>query len=53
MYEFKTERPVNSAAISPTRDHVSDDQNQEKVTSKYFYSGCARWWSRSNGSHYN
>jgi len=31
MYEFKTERPVNSAAISPTRDHVVLGGGQEAM----------------------
>lgn len=43
---FKTERPVNSAAISPIMDHVSKNLHVSKKCAHFFST-----WSTTKSSH--
>jgi translation initiation factor 3 subunit I len=51
---YKTERPVNSAAISPIMDHVGHTfLSYEFPYNFHLFTGGARWWSGSHGcDHY-
>lgn len=57
---YMTERPVNSASLSPIYDHVIKSLLIVIIisytdTSNYFFiiTGCIGWWSRSYGCNNN